>query len=70
MKTKTQRVVMLAVAALALSSVAFAPAQELSPTGAQVKVKKLLSRGPHLPPITAPQTGGAPPACPTGYTCN
>lgn len=66
MKT-TKRMVMLAVIAFFAASAV--PVASLGVTNARVDIKKMLSNGPHRPPVTSPRVGGQPPPCPSGGNC-
>lgn len=66
MKTTKQ---MAILAVIALFSTSAAPAASLNTTNMGVAMKKMLTNGPHQPPIMTPHVGGQPPACPSGGIC-
>lgn len=65
MKSRIQVPIMLAAVAFSGSTVQFQTGPGMTGTDGT----KSLSKGAHLPPVSAPQAGGAPVGCPAGYTC-
>lgn len=64
MRMKIYATLMLSLIATALSTT------RLNATESQVSVKRVISNGPHKPPINAPRTGGVPgPTCLPGGVC-
>jgi hypothetical protein len=65
MKSRMQAVNVF-VAVAVICGVAAVSVTELQAPESTVVIKRILSKGSHLPPSTTSFTGGIPPVCPTG----